>query len=94
MAESEAVSRFLCKKGRITIPYPMRVQLGWLAGDVLAFTVQEDALAIRRIAPCRCEKPAEKDEITAFVDTLTASQQMTLLVKLSESWAVRQEGCR
>lgn len=88
-------SRFLCKKGRITIPYPLRIHLGWSAGDVLSFAVQRDnSILISRVEPCRCDATAEQREISDFVETLTPSQQMALLVHLSEAWAVRQEGRR
>lgn len=89
------MKRFLCKKGRITIPFPMRACLGWSAGDVLSFTVQRDnSILISRVEPCRCDSTAEQREIADFVETLTPSQQMALLVHLSEAWAVRQEGRR
>lgn len=85
-------SRFLCKKGRITIPHPLRMHLGWSAGDVLSFTVQRDnSILIRRLEPCRCDSTAEQREIADFVETLTPSQQMALLVHLSDVWAARRE---
>lgn len=94
--------RILGKRGRITIPYDIRVKVGFQQDDVLSFEESEDgrAVIVRREKICDCErngKKAEKevtDEITLydFLNGLTLEQQRAALIHLSVKWAEVQGG--
>ena len=94
--------RILGKRGRITVPYEIRVKTGFKQNDVLSFEESADGrtVVIKRELICDCngdkaEKKREKqDEITLydFLNGLSAEQQRAALIHLSVNWAQNQAG--
>lgn len=91
--------RVLGKRGRITIPFEMRMSVGFKSNDVLSFTKQDDrTIVVRREKICdNCnEKSVSKndEEVTLleFLDGLTEEQKKAALVHLSVLWAEKHGG--
>lgn len=98
------INRILGKHGRITIPYEIRLKMGFKSNDVVSFEEKNNhTVIIRREKICDgCEKdthnPVKKptDEITLldFLDGLSASEQRAALIHLSVKWAQLQSGAK
>ena len=96
------INKILGKRGRITIPYEIRLKMGFKYNDVVSFEEQDNnTVMIRREKICDgCKKdapnPVEKptDEITLldFLDGLSAAEQRAALIHLSVKWAQLQGG--
>ncbi len=96
------VYKILGQRGRITIPYEIRMKMGFKYNDVLSFEKQSDnTVIIRREKICdSCGKqnttPVEKptDEITLleFLDGLSSAEQSAALIHLSLKVAQMQGG--
>ena len=93
------IYRILGKKGRITIPYEIRVNIGFEPNDVLSFTESSDgkSVVIRREKVCdKCNKRTTKKEeemtLYEFLNGLSPEQQHAALVHLSVKWAAMQGG--
>ena len=93
------IYRILGKRGRITIPYEIRVKVGFQANDVLSFAESEDgrSVVVKREKICDyCKETVQKDgnEITLydFLNGLSPEQQRAALVHLSVKWAQTQGG--
>ena len=96
------INKILGKRGRITIPYEIRLKMGFKYNDVVSFEEQDNnTVIIRREKICDgCKKdspnPVKKptDEITLldFLDGLSAAEQRAALVHLSVKWAQLQAG--
>jgi AbrB family looped-hinge helix DNA binding protein len=96
------INKILGKRGRITIPYEIRLKMGFKYNDVVSFEEQDNnTVIIRREKICDgCKKdvpnPVEKptDEITLldFLDGLSAAEQRAALIHLSVKWAQLQGG--
>lgn len=96
------ILRILGKKGRITIPFEIRKEVGFKYNDVLSF-VQADSntVIIRRERICdescpmynEYNQPTKASSTLAeYLDGLTAEEQRTALVHLSANWAIKQNG--
>ena len=96
------ILRILGKKGRITIPFEIRKEVGFKYNDVLSF-VQADnnTVIIRRERICdeSCPMYNEYNQQTKasptfaeYLDGLTAEEQRTALIHLSANWAAKQGG--
>lgn len=96
------ILRILGKRGRVTIPYEIRQEVGFKYNDVLSF-VQADnnTVIVRRERICdetcpmynEYNQPANaSSNVTRFLDGLTAEEQRTALVHLSANWAAQQGG--
>ena len=87
------IYRALGKKGRITIPYEIRQQIGFKYNDVLSFTQQNDgSVLIRREKICdSCNEFADEFEenftLEDFLDSLSDEEQREALIHLSLLWA-------
>ena len=83
------IYRVLGKKGRITIPYEIRQQIGFRYNDVLSFTQQDDgSVVVRREKLCdNCNEFAEEFEenftLEDFIDSLSEEEQRDALIHLS-----------
>ncbi len=81
--------RVLGKRGRITIPYEIRQDVGFRCDDVLSFEQQDqDTVVVRRekiCDNCRDERAGKKDEMTLFdfLNSLSEEQQRAAIVHLS-----------
>ena len=89
--------RVLGKKGRITIPYEIRQQIGLRYNDVLSFTQQDDcSVLVRRekiCDNCKCLEEDFEENITLedFLDSLSEEEQRDALIHLSLLWAEKQK---
>ena len=87
------IYRVLGKKGRITIPYPIRKRIGFRYNDILSFTEQNDgSVVIKREKLCdNCIDIADEysEDITLedFLDSLSENVQREALIHLSLLWA-------
>lgn len=87
------IYRVLGKKGRITIPYPIRKRIGFRYNDILSFTEQNDgSVVIKREKLCdNCIDIADEysEDITLedFLDSLSENEQREALIHLSLLWA-------
>lgn len=81
--------RVLGKRGRITIPYEIRQDVGFHCDDVLSFEQQDqDTVVVRRekiCDNCRDERAGKKEEMTLFdfLNSLSEEQQRAAIVHLS-----------
>ena len=89
------INKILGKRGRITIPYEIRLKMGFKYNDVVSFEEQDNTVIIRREKICDgCKKdapnPVEKptDEITLleFLDGLSDAEQRAAFVHLMTKW--------
>lgn len=96
----EKMYRILGKRGRVTIPYELRAEVGFERNDVLSFTKTEDggAVLVRRERICDCEKSGKRElkegmTLYDFLNNLTEEEQRAALIHLSVKWA-EMEGKR
>ena len=89
--------RILGSKGRITIPYKIRKQVGFQVDDVLSFAIGKDGRSVivcreKICNSCKAEKAEQDEQITLyeFLNGLSAEQQRAALVHLSVKWATLQ----
>lgn len=90
--------RILGKRGRITIPYEIRQNVGFKHNDVLSFTETADGTSVivkreKLCNNCKQNQPLSKaDEVTLFdfLNNLSPEQQRAALVHLSVKWAEQQ----
>lgn len=89
------ILRILGRRGRITIPYELREQVGFRHNDVLSFVIQsDDAIVVKREKLCdtcsgRENASALDGRMTLldFLDSLTLEQQREAVLHLSAKWA-------
>ena len=89
---SNTIYRVMGKRGRITIPYEFRQQVGFCCNDLLSFTKQDDnTVIIRRESSFGypTDNHAADTGVTLrdLLDSLTPTQQKAALVHLSIRWA-------
>ncbi len=94
------ILRILGKRGRTTIPFSLRKELGLQPGDIVSFTLENDGVRVRREELCNFENcPAmmdSDDEITP--DTvledfsfLSSHDQYQVMSALLAGWAKNLE---
>ena len=96
------INKILGKRGRITIPYEIRLKMGFKYNDVVSFEEQDNnTVIIRREkicdgckndAPNPVEKPTDEITLLDFLDGLSAAEQRAALIHLSVKWARLQGG--
>ncbi len=91
---ANTIYRVMGKRGRITIPYEFRQQVGFGYNDILSFTRQDDnTVIVKREKVCDdCKSRIEQDEIPditvlELLDSLSPAQQRAALIRLSMNWA-------
>ena len=90
------IYRILGKRGRITIPFEIRQQIGFRYNDVLSFTQQDDgSVVVRREKLCDnsqylAEEFEENYTLEDFLDSLSEQEQRDALLHLSLLWAEKQ----
>ncbi len=89
--------RILGKRGRITIPYEIRQNVGFSYNDVLSFSESPDgrSVIVKREKICdNCKeiRQGKTDEVTLFdfLNNLSSEQQRAALVHLSMKWSEQQ----
>ncbi len=85
------IYRVLGKKGRITIPFEIRQQIGFRYNDVLSFTELDDSsVVVRREKICdNCNELEEFEgnfTLKDFLDSLSEEEQRDALLHLSLLW--------
>ena len=85
--------RLLGKRGRTTIPLEIREQLGFACNDLLSFTVEGDAVIVRREKVCDDCADAKEEAFDDFFDRLPLDQQQALASHLAQK-VLRQKGGR
>lgn len=96
---SKKIVRVLGKRGRITIPYEIRVRNGIGYNDILSFEEQDkNTIIVKKEKLCggcapECFDEAEDISIEDFLDSLTPEQQRKATIHLNLLWAQR-EGAR
>ena len=96
---SNTIYRVMGKRGRITIPYEFRQQVGFGYNDILSFTKQDDNTVIvkrekicdncnhRKVNAAVANIPEAGMTLMELLDSLTPAQQKAALVHLSVKWA-------
>ena len=96
---SNTIYRVMGKRGRITIPYEFRQQLGIGYNDLLSFTRQKDNSVLiqkekicdncsgRKAVSAAAQIPEAGMTLMELLDSLTPAQQRAALVHLSVRWA-------
>jgi bifunctional DNA-binding transcriptional regulator/antitoxin component of YhaV-PrlF toxin-antitoxin module len=88
------IYKILGKRGRITIPYVIRQELGLEQDDVISFEPQEDGSIIVRAEPrcCGCREEERLDVISLqeILDELPAENKREVLVYLSMQLALER----
>ena len=91
--------RVLGKRGLITIPYEIRMMVGFSYNDVLSFTEGEDgqAVIVRREKLCDgCRdiphQEAPKVSLEEFLTDLSAEQKMAAFIFLTKNFMTVQGG--
>ena len=91
----QKILKILGKRGRVTIPWEIRGELGFACNDVISFERTGDAVLVRREKLCdgciTVSKP--KDNATALTELLedaTPEEIRTALIQLSVRWAELQ----
>ena len=96
------INKILGKRGRITIPYEIRLKMGFKYNDVVSFEEQDNNTVIirrekicdgcKKDAPNPVEKPTDEITLLDFLDGLSAAAQRAALIHLSVKWAQLQGG--
>ena len=96
------INKILGKRGRVTIPYEIRLKMGFKYNDVVSFEEQDNNTVIirrekicdgcKKDAPNPVEKPTDEITLLDFLDGLSAAEQRAALIHLSVKWAQLQGG--
>lgn len=96
------INKILGKRGRITIPYAIRMNLGFSYNDVVSFEEQDNnTVIIRREKLCdgcknteqnTIDKPTDETTLLDFLDGLEVAEQSAALIHLSVKLAQLQGG--
>lgn len=95
----EKIYKVLGQRGRITIPFAIRIKLGFKYNDIVSFEQKEDnTIIVKREKLCDCskmekhtaEKPTDETTLLEFLDGLSSEEQRAALVHLSCKWAELQ----
>lgn len=84
--------RFLGQEGRITIPLEIREYLDLEDRDLLSFTVEDDAVVIRREEVCHNCAEGKEEAFEDFFDRLPVELQQHLVTKLARRLLQNQKG--
>ena len=70
----EKIYKILGKRGRITIPYELRLKHGFAYNDVVSFEeTDKDTIVIRREKICNhCKVPVVEEKSTSLLDVLNS----------------------
>ena len=99
----KTVYKILGKRGRITIPWEIRHELGFSCNDVVSFEVDGNTVAVKREKLCDdCKQTASTsilttsknraEVLTETLNSLTPEELRTALIHLSVRWAEMRIG--
>lgn len=90
------IKKILGKRGRITIPYEIRLKMGFKYNDVVSFEEQDNNTVIirrekicdgcKKDAPNPVEKPTDEITLLEFLDGLSDAEQRAVFVHLMTKW--------
>ena len=90
------INKILGKRGRITIPYEIRLKMGFKYNDVVSFEEQDNNTVIirrekicdgcKKEAPNPVEKPTDEITLLDFLDGLSDAEQRAVFVHLMTKW--------
>ena len=90
------INKILGKRGRITIPYEIRLKMGFKYNDVVSFEEQDNnTVIIRREKICDgckndvpnpVKKPTDEITLLEFLDGLSDAEQRAVFVHLMTKW--------
>lgn len=88
------IYKILGKRGRITIPYAIRQEMGLEQDDVLSFELQEDGAVVIRTEPrcCGCHENEQPNVISLqeILDELPVEAKRDAVVYLSMQLAMNR----
>ena len=93
---SKKIVRVLGKRGRITIPYEIRIGSGIGYNDILSFEAKDkDTIILKKEKLCggcapECFDEVDNISIEDFLDSLTPEQQYKATIHLNLLWAKRE----
>jgi len=79
------IFRILGKRGRITIPFEMRVQLGIMHNDILSFQSDGNKVIVAKeklCSNCTSSEDSRKQIIKEYIDSLSPSEQYDLITQI------------
>ena len=79
------IFRILGKRGRITIPFEMRVQLGFMHNDILSFQADGNKVIVAKeklCSNCTSSENSKKQIIKEYIDSLSPSEQYDLITQI------------
>ena len=98
---TKTIYKILGKRGRITIPWEIRRELGFAYNDVVSFEMDGNTVLVKREKICDgCktvptpEPKANSAALKELLDDLTPEELRTALIHLSVRWAEMQGGER
>ncbi len=90
------INKILGKCGRITIPYEIRLKMGFKYNDLVSFEEQDNNTVIirrekicdgcKKDAPNPVEKPTDEITLLEFLDGLSDAEQRAVFVHLMTKW--------
>jgi AbrB family looped-hinge helix DNA binding protein len=90
------INKILGKRGRITIPYEIRLKMGFKYNDLVSFEEQDNNTVIirrekicdgcKKDAPNPVEKPTDEITLLEFLDGLSDAEQRAVFVHLMTKW--------
>ena len=92
----EKIYRFIGKRGRITIPYELRMQMGFRRNDLVSFTREGNAVVVKREKICdncidrdaeRVDEAISEASLHNFLSSLPLEAQKSALLYLSDGLA-------
>jgi bifunctional DNA-binding transcriptional regulator/antitoxin component of YhaV-PrlF toxin-antitoxin module len=93
---SMKIYKILGKRGRITIPFEIRQEVGFDFNDVLSFERKGNTVIVQCEKICddcaTVPKPDRAAALTELLDGLTADELRTALIHLSVRWAEMTKG--
>jgi bifunctional DNA-binding transcriptional regulator/antitoxin component of YhaV-PrlF toxin-antitoxin module len=90
------IYRILGQKGRITIPFSLRIKYNFAYNDVISFEEKDNSIVVKHEKVCDSCKPQVTDEasLKTFLDGLSLEEQREALIHLSLKWAHKSSGGR
>jgi bifunctional DNA-binding transcriptional regulator/antitoxin component of YhaV-PrlF toxin-antitoxin module len=80
------IFRILGKRGRITIPFEMRVQLGIMHNDILSFQADGNKVIVTKeklCSNCSSSEDSKKQIIKEYIDSLSPYERYDLITQLT-----------
>ncbi len=89
------IFRILGKRGRITIPFEMRVQLGIMHNDILSFQADGNKVIVTKeklCSNCTSSEDSKKQIIKEYIESLSPYDQQNLIMQLTSKLVKNVQG--